>query len=174
MKFQAWEEQFLARILQARQEEAKYLLYYHICRGVTLPVTWCLPIIACMLNLIAYSLLHDGALPPPPDTFALVAFYKLAGMDHVCMDILIVWSRYQRGGSRQAGCEGEKSAPPAPFALCESSLLPRSLSRSLTHSLTHSLARSLTHSLTHPPTHAAPCRRAGPDEAPAPGIRPCP
>jgi hypothetical protein len=79
MKFQSWEEQFLARIIEARAEEAKFLLYYHICRGLTLPVTWCLPIIACMLNLIAYSLLNDGNLPSPPDTFALVAFYKLAG-----------------------------------------------------------------------------------------------
>jgi ABC-type multidrug transport system fused ATPase/permease subunit len=78
MKFQAWEEQFLIRITKAREEEARYLTNFHICRGLTMPVTFCIPVIACMLNLACYSLLHDGNLPPPADAFAMITLYKIA------------------------------------------------------------------------------------------------
>jgi ABC-type multidrug transport system fused ATPase/permease subunit len=124
MKFQAWEEQFLIRITKAREEEARLLTNYHICRGLTMPVTFCIPVIACMLNFITYSLLHDGNLPPAADAFAMITLYKIAatpffiftmGMVHLML-AMVSMKRLSRflGLSEVPPAADEKNKPAPP------------------------------------------------------------
>lgn len=76
VKFYAWEEAFVAKVSQARDQEASALRRFAYTTAGLVSISTGAPLVALAATFLAYGIVH-GKAPDTADVFTVVALFKL-------------------------------------------------------------------------------------------------